>query len=271
MNKSRIFLAVMLVIFCFSQGAYAAKIQGITAEGVYAVDDTHRRVVYSRNKRTKLYPASTVKLLTGLVVLENKNLDDRVVVSSRAVNVEPTKAGLTRGASYSVEDLLEVLLATSANDAAVALAEAVGGSESGFAALMNKKARSLGMKNSHFANATGLPNKSQVTCAYDMVLLTRAAFSHPFIKKVMAKRQIVIAGSDGKRIVRGNHNKLLWRLSNPVVLGKTGYTRTAGHCYAGIAYYKNRCISLVILRSRKPWQDIYSLLGVPQKKKAKRR
>jgi D-alanyl-D-alanine carboxypeptidase len=239
----------------------------VTAQAVYAVDYTNRKVLYAKNHRHKLYPASTVKLLTALVVLDNKDLQDRVTVSSKAVNVEPTKAGLGLGVSYTTQDLLEVLLATSANDAAVALAQAVAGSEAGFARLMNRKAKALGMKDSHFTNATGLPDRSQVTSAYDMAILTRAAFSNSFIKEVMAKRSVTIAGSDGRKITRTNHNKLLWRLSDPQVLGKTGYTRAAGHCYAGIAYYDDKRVSFVILKSRKPWADIYALLGVPRRTK----
>lgn len=177
----------------------------------------------------------------------------------------PTRAGLFAGASYSVGELLEVLLAASANDAAVTLAEAVAGSENAFADLMNEKARELGMHDSHFANATGLPARSQRSSARDLAILTRAAFGHSFIKKVMAEKYVTITDSDGRRISRVNHNKLLWRLEHPQVLGKTGYTRLAQHCYAGIAYFDDRRVSLVILKSRKPWSDIYSLLGVPRK------
>jgi D-alanyl-D-alanine carboxypeptidase len=203
--------------------------------------------------------------MTALVVLDRTDFTREVLVSSRAANAEPTKAGLTEGSVHSVEELLGMLLATSANDAAVALAEAVAGTEDEFAGLMNRRAWELGMKDSHFANATGLPDKSQVSSAHDLALLTRAAFTHPFIEKVMAQKRVTITGSDGKRISRANHNKLLWRLNTPRVLGKTGYTRSAQHCYAGIAYYGDRRVSLVILKSRRPWADIYSLLGVPRR------
>jgi D-alanyl-D-alanine carboxypeptidase len=213
----------------------------------------------------KLYPASTVKLMTALVILDRKDVTEEIPVSSRAASVQPTRAGLTEGASHSVGELLAVLLAASANDAAVALAEAVAGSEDEFAALMNGKARELGMGDSHFTNATGLPDRSQRSSAHDLAILTRAAFRHPFIKKVMAEKRVTITDSDGRKISRVNHNKLLWRLDHPQVLGKTGYTRSAQHCYAGIAYYDDRRVSVVILKSRKPWSDIHSLLGVPRK------
>ncbi len=261
--------AVILSVSPASAASRKTSRSSVTAEAVYAVDYTNRKVLYSRNARKKLYPASTVKLLTALVVLDRLDLQARVQISSGAANVEPTKAGLGLGATYSAEDLLEVLLATSANDAAVALAQAVAGSESAFADLMNRKAKALGMKDSHFTNATGLPDRFQVTTAYDMVILTRAAFSRAFIKNVMSKKSVTIMGSDGRRITRTNHNKLLWRLSNPQVLGKTGYTRAARHCYAGIAYYDDRRVSFVILKSRKPWADIYSLLGAPRRTRQK--
>lgn len=233
----------------------------ITAQAVYAVDTTNRKVLYERNARSKFFPASTAKLLTALVVLDKLDLKDRVSVSARATAVSPTKAGLRRGVTYRVDDLLKVLLANSANDAGVALAEAVAGSESAFAALMNQKAKALGARSSHFENATGLPDSRQVTTAYDLSLITRAALGRKFIAAIMKQKVVTITGSDGQAITRQNHNKLLWRIDEPCVLGKTGYTKVAGHCYAGIAYYDDRRVSVVILKSRSPWQDICLILG----------
>lgn len=237
----------------------------ITAQSVYAVDYTNGKVLISRNARLKFYPASTVKLLTALVVREHKDLKESVRVSRRAVNVAPTKAGLTLGATYSVGDLLKVLLATSANDAGMALAEAVAGSTEQFAVLMNEKAKALGAEDSHFSNPTGLPDKRQVTTAYDLSIITRSAFSDPFIASVMRQKLITISGSDGKIITRPNHNKMLWSKSEPCVLGKTGYTRSAGHCYAGIANYDDGRVSIVIMKSRKPWSDICKILSIAAK------
>ena len=233
----------------------------VTAQAAYAVDYTNRKVLFSRNPRMKFYPASTTKLLTALVVLDKLGLDARVSVSRNAFNASPTKAGLTCGATYSVRDLLKVLLATSANDAGVALAEAAAGSERLFARMMNQKARALGAFDSHFENATGLPDRRQVTTAYDLSVITRAALSNAFVAGVMKQKMVSIRGNDNKQIEGPNHNKLLWRIDEPCVLGKTGYTRAAGHCYAGIAYYDDRRVSVVILKSRKPWRDICLILG----------
>lgn len=268
---SRLFFCGLLFYsFCFlgPQDAFAKgkkkkhKIAGVTAQAVYAIDYTNSKILLSKNSHVKMQPASIVKLLTALVVLEHLGLDEKVSVSSRAVNVEPTKAGLKKGVYYSVSDLLGVLVATSANDAGVVLAEAVAGSEVDFALLMNKKAKELGANYSNFTNATGLPDPKQVTTAYDYSIITREAFSHPFISSVMKKKYVTIKGSDGVVIKRHNHNKLLWRVSEPLVLGKMGYTRRAGHCYAGIAYYGDHCVSIVILKSRKPWDDLNAILGI---------
>jgi len=236
--------------------------KGVTAQAVYAFDYTKGKLLYSRNPHAKFHPASTVKLLTALVVMEQKKLSDRVVAGRQAVNIEPTKAGLNRGVSYSVEDLLEVMLAASANDAAVALAEGISGSEKAFAVLMNRKAKALGLRDSVFTNPTGLPDKRQVTSAYDLALIVRAAMNNPFIASVMKKKSVNISGSDGDQIQKFNHNKLLWRLSYPRVLGKTGYTRAAKHCYAGVAYYEDHKVAVVILKSQKPWADVCMILGV---------
>ncbi|RPI10114.1 MAG: D-alanyl-D-alanine carboxypeptidase, partial [Zetaproteobacteria bacterium] len=219
----------------------------------------------AKNARMKLYPASTVKLLTALVVLDRLAVTETVTVSAKAARVEPTRVGLDEGATHSVGELLAVLLAASANDAAVALAEAVAGTEDRFAVLTNQKARELGMTESRFTNATGLPDRAQQASARDLAILTRAAFQNEFVKRVMAEKHVTLTGSDGKTISRINHNKLLWYLGHPRVLGKTGYTRAAKHCYAGVAYYDDRRVSLVILKSQRPWTDIYSVLGVPRR------
>lgn len=263
---------MFIFLFCFlsfglreawaGKNKRKSKVYEITARAVYAIDDTRSKVLISKNAHLKLQPASIVKLLTALVVLDHLKLDEMVEVSSGAVSVEPTRAGLRKGVCYSVRDLLEVLVATSANDAGVALAQAVAGSEKGFASLMNKKARDLGALDSNFTNATGLPDPKQATTAYDYSIITREAFNQPFIVSLMKKKYVTIKGSDGIVIQRQNHNKLLWRLSDPLVLGKTGYTHRAGHCYAGIAYYDNRRVCVVILKSRRPWEDIYAVLGV---------
>lgn len=274
-NRALFFLFVGIFSWCVSDvsDCYARECarkkrsqNALTAQAACAIDFTSGKIYYSRNARQKFFPASTVKLMTALVVLDHKDVNESVVISHHAASVAPTRAGLTKKAAYTVGDLLKVLLATSANDAGVALAEAVSGSEEKFAFLMNKKARSLGARDSFFTNPTGLPDKRQVTTAYDLSIITRAAFRSPFITAVMKRKCISICGSDGKSITRNNHNKLLWSFTDPFVLGKTGYTKSARHCYAGIADYGDRRVAIVILKSRKPWDDIRWISKIVGKK-----
>jgi len=169
---------------------------------------------------------------------------------------------LSEKESYKVSDLLLCLLMSSANDAGVALAEAMAGTEFRFSLLMNKKAKSWGAKNSFFLNATGLPEykKRQYSTAYDLALFMRKCIEYPALTQMMQKKYATISGSDGKVIKLRNHNKFLWRSSNDLI-GKTGYTRRAKHCFLGLFSKGNKKLIVAIQGSRKPWDDLEYLIG----------
>jgi len=254
----------LYVFNCFAKLEKKASV--VTASSAIVVDLKKNKIAYSKNIHIKRAPASTIKILTALVALERLGPDTIVEVSRNASLAEPSKIWLKPGEKYRSIDLIKAVLISSANDASVALAEAVAGSESQFAKIMNKKARSLGAKNSNFINASGLPAKNQYTTAYDLYRITKAALKNPVIYQIMKKKKTVIQGSDGRSIDLVNHNKLLLKKSYPLVLVKTGYTKSARHCYSGIAYAKNKEYAIVILRSRKPWTDIDNLLGLVKAK-----
>jgi D-alanyl-D-alanine carboxypeptidase len=159
-----------------------------------------------------------------------------------------------------VRDLLTACLVSSSNDAAVALAEAVSGSEREFAKRMNLKARELGMNNTFFVNATGLTDKNhkQYSTAYDLTKLMRAAIQDKQIDETMGITQTVIHGSDGKAIALRTHNKMLWRMPK-FVKGKTGWTYASRHTFVGTNYSPNKSIAFAMLSSKKPWTDIERL------------
>ena len=232
-----------------------------TAKAAIIVDCDNDEFIFSKNIDNKLACASTTKLLTALVALEQIGAMAQVKVSQNSWNVEPSKAGLTKGTTYNSGDLVRAALIASSNDACVALAEAVAGSEAGFAQLMNEKVKRLGAVNSNFVTSSGLPAKNHYSTAYDLYLIARAALRNSFINAAMKQKRVTIKGSDNKIIKLRNHNKLLFRWSSPLVLGKTGYTRKARHCYAGRAYYQDKQYAIVILQSRKPWNDIEALLS----------
>ena len=264
------FLLVSLLVFNLAW-ARQAKGSWITARSFVVMDIDDGKVLYAKQPYLKLAAASTVKVMTAITVLENSPLEKPVIISSRAANVEPSKAYLGEGATYSTYDLLQALLISSANDAAVALAESVAGSQERFAEMMNKKAKALGMRNTRFVNASGLPDKKRhYTTAFDLAILMRYASKNKVFDKIMSMTASAIKGSDGRRIYLTNHNKLL-RNNPKFIIGKTGYTLKAKHCFLGTDHGCTKNIVFCILYSRNPWQDIrrlaaYGLLLEKKKK-----
>jgi D-alanyl-D-alanine carboxypeptidase (penicillin-binding protein 5/6) len=239
------------------------RVPYLTARSAVIVRASDGAILYGKSPLLRLSPASTTKVMTALIVLEGFDLDKEVVISAKAVNVEPTKAGLSKGVKYTIRDLLKACLLSSANDAAVAIAEGIAGSEEEFAALMNKKAGDLGMKDTRFVNASGLPDTQKpYSTTYDLTILMRAACQYPLFIKMMNMKEAVIKGNDGKTIDLRNHNKMLWR--KPGVIGKTGYTFRARHCFVGMDFSQDNPVAFAILGAKKPWEDIGKLLSYGQ-------
>ena len=159
----------------------------VLSEGAILMDADSGAVIYGKNMHEHYYPASITKILTALIVVENCNLDDTVTFSRNAVyNVESgsSSAGIDVGDTLTVRDCLYAMLLQSANEAANALAEHTAGSIDAFAKMMNDKAASLGCKDSHFANPSGLNDPEHYTSAYDYALISRAAFKNPTVPEI---------------------------------------------------------------------------------------
>lgn len=175
-------------------------------------------------------PASTTKLVTAMVVLDHLKPEDPVTVSRNAARTPSVSPHLTPYQKVTVGDLLYLALMRSINGAAVALAEAVSGSEWEFSRLMNSKAEEVGAYNTRFINSTGLPGYGQYITAYDLAKIMKASLSYPMIKEIINTREkIVVAG--GKSFFLKNTNRMLWE-DECYIGGKTGYTRAAHHCLA---------------------------------------
>ncbi len=249
-------------VLFFPPDAFAARPNiRLTAKSCAIVDMQDGVILYAQQPNLKLPPASTTKVMTVLLVREYLPMEQKITISHNATNMPQSKAGLTPGAQYSVEDLVKAALVSSSNDAAVALAEAVAGSEREFANQMNLKARELGMNNTFFINATGLPNKSskQYTTAYDLARLMRVAVKDKRLDEIFGITETSIRGSDGKVIPIRAHNKMLWKIPK-FVKGKTGWTRASRHTFVGTNYSPNKSITFAILSSQKPWTDIERLV-----------
>ncbi len=231
------------------------------------MDAATGRVLYAKNPELRLLPASTTKLMTALVVMEKANLTDVVTVSRRAAGAPPTRAGLKAGDRVTIETLLYAALMKSANDAAVALAEAVAGSEEAFVKLMNRKALAIGVNNTHFINANGLPGKGQYITAYDLSKIMRHAIKHPVLKEILGTRITEISTETGKTMFIKNTNKLLWS-DDDLLGGKTGYTNQAKHCFVCAGEKDNETLIVALLGSPRRdmlWRETEALMGVGSK------
>lgn len=225
------------------------------------VIDAQGQVLYQRNPNVKLPPASTTKVLTVLVALEHANLDERVKVSRRAADAEPSKIGIKPGETYTVRELCYAALLKSANDACIALAEHIAGSEGKYAVLMNRKARLLGALDSRFANSNGLPIKNHYTTAKDLAIILNAALQNPVFTRIATTTDITLSWPGCHPTIKlHNKNKLLTQYAYPV-LGKTGYTLAARHCYVGQTQSSNP-VTVVLLGSKKLWPEARHLLDL---------
>jgi D-alanyl-D-alanine carboxypeptidase (penicillin-binding protein 5/6) len=219
----------------------------ITSKAAILQDLDSGQVLASKSPRAKRPIASLTKIMTALVVLTEANPDDTVVVSGNAAAQPGSSLGLLAGERISVRELMYAILLQSSNDAAVALAEHVGGSVGGFLDRMNDRARRLGMTDTYFTSPSGLDD-SGYSSARDLAIVTRAAFADPlFAKIVQTKFHKVPAPSGPPRRIQ-NRNILLW-LYPGAIGGKTGFTTPAGHCLIAAADHEGVRLLVVALGS----------------------
>ncbi|MBU1888177.1 MAG: D-alanyl-D-alanine carboxypeptidase [Candidatus Omnitrophica bacterium] len=252
---------VIILILLISVAAFAQKALSVTANSAVLMNPLTKKLIYSKNEHQKLAPASTTKIMTAIVVLKNCRLDDKVTVSRYASSMEPSKVDIKEGEVYSVDDLLKAVLLNSGNDASVTLAEAVSGSEKDFADMMTRIAKSIGAKDTNFKNSNGLPAKDQYSTAYDLALIVREAMKYKRFVEIMKMKESEIKElNSGREIKLKNHNKSLWKDTSYSIFGKTGYTKNAGHCFAGyIKYSWWKKVIVVTLKGTKLWDDIEML------------
>lgn len=203
------------------------------------------RMIWARDPDTRHAMASTTKIMTAVVVLENAELDDVVTISARATSIGESEAGLRAGETYTVRELLEALIVHSGNDAAEALAEHVGGSEAAFVEMMNEKAQALGLSNTHFANAHGLDAQDHYTSARDLATLSLYAMRDSYFRRIAGLKSTTIDGGNGPRTVE-NRNTLLGSMIGANGI-KTGWTSDAGFCLAASAMRSHLELIAIVL------------------------
>ncbi len=255
-SKLQYFGEELCVTEDISLGTDETDSQVAEGAGVFNLDT--KEVTYAQNLFEQLYPASTTKILTALIIIENCNLDDMVTVSENAVaqSTDSSVCGLNAGDVISVRNLLYGLLLKSGNDAAVALAEYYAGSTEDFAILMNQKAASLGATNSSFVNPSGLPDENHYTTVYDMYLIFKDAIQYDDFVEIISTAEYTASYTDssGSEVTNSwtNTNRFVTGAKDSpegvtVIGGKTGTTGAAGYCL--VLYSKNekgeRIISIV--------------------------
>lgn len=246
MKKLFIFVLTCIIFFTSS---FATTSLTINATSAIAIDSDSLRILYEKNAFSKKPMASTTKVMTIIVAIENNSLDDIVTISQKAASTSGSSAQLKAGKKIKLEELLYGLMLKSGNDAAVAIAEHTAGSVEGFAKLMNNKAVEIGALNTNFVTPHGLDENNHYSTAYDMAIIASYALKNPTISKIVNTKEKTMYFEDGTSVYLSNTNKLLSLYSGANGV-KTGYTGMAGRCLIGSATKNN-------------WQVITVVFGEP--------
>ncbi|MFZ7103333.1 MAG: D-alanyl-D-alanine carboxypeptidase family protein [Peptococcaceae bacterium] len=257
----KFFLILLTTVFVFTNisGIFAAP--DIYGEAYILIDGKSGQVLLEHEIHKKLHPASTTKILTTIIALEKSKLSDIVTISKNVPLVEGTKVYLREGEKITLEKLLNAVMLHSANDAALAVAEHIAGTQEKFAGLMNEKAQEIGAKESTFVNPHGLTDENHLTTAYDLALLARYAMQNPQFRELAAKKVYDWEGEEWQtRLI--NKNKFLWRMDEATGV-KMGYTSEAKYTVVASAQKDNRELIAVILGSNdnRIWDDARDLLN----------
>ncbi|MGI6224655.1 MAG: D-alanyl-D-alanine carboxypeptidase family protein [Peptococcales bacterium] len=253
-------LFLVLLFFTISTNIELWAAPNIEGKAFVLIDGKTGQVLYGKEIDEKLYPASTTKILTTIIALEKGNLQDMVTISKNVPLVEGTKVYLRAGEKIELEKLLNAAMIHSANDAALAIAEHIGGSEEKFAQMMNEKAKELGVKNSNFVNPHGLTAENHYSTAYDLALISRYAMENPKFRELAQEKVYDWAGEEWQtRLI--NINKFLWRMEESTGI-KSGYTSAARYTLAASAQKNTQELIAVILGSSdaRIWDDAKALL-----------
>lgn len=260
------------------RGLKSPELKDVEGKAVLVMDQGSGKVLYAHNDKKKMYPASTTKILTALIVLEKGELDELVTVGEEAKlrTTDESSAGLQEGDRLSVQDLVAAMMLPSGNDAARTAAVYIAEKETGqklepekalayFAELMNRRAKELGAKNSHFVNPHGLHDPDHYTTAQDIAAIAKAAMNNELFQAIVNETVYYSHGQEGTSAYH-NRNKLIqpdnewyFRGANGI---KTGYTEMAGYCLVGSATRNDEELITVVLHSTElgVWSDSIKLL-----------
>lgn len=235
--------------------------RNLSASGAVILDLQSGQELFARNGNRRRAVGSLTKIMTAVVIAESHKLDEVVTIPSDIGKTDGTVAHLPPGAHFTVGDLLSAMLIASANDAAETLAQFHSGSSAAFVTAMNDRAQMLGLKNTLFANASGLDDTSEWSTPRDMAWLAAFALRNPDIRSRMSTMQVSIKSQEGKKFTLEHTHELL-RKGGAVIAGKTGTTVAAGQCLLSVVTEHGREYLVVLLGSSERYVDMRFVLRI---------
>lgn len=280
MDSLRKILVLFVIVFLFCTYSFSfAEDLSLSGEGAILMDMDTGEILYEKNSHSQLYPASTTKIMTGILAIENGNMEDIVTIDQEVVNLtDGSHIALEPGEELTLEDLVNALLIESANDAALAIAKHISGSIEDFGKLMNEKAKSIGALNTNFINPNGLPNEEHLTTAYDLALIARYAMENEEFRSIVKNYTYTIPVTNRKTQERylKSANRMLYSTEKINVDGKltpikyegvtgvkSGYTIAAQQCLVTSFENDGHRLIAVVLKSngKNIYSDIHKLLN----------
>ena len=258
-QKAILFFLVFSLLFSslmFAPAAVSEKVPlSLSAQSAILIDAESGCVIYEKEASLPLPMASTTKIMTALVALEEMSPEAIITVDPAAVGVEGSSVYLVPGERLTLEALLYALLLESANDAAVAIAIGVAGSVEAFAAMMNERAQQMGLVRTHFENPHGLDHENHYTTARELAEIARAALENELLSTIVSTRKATIphTETEGGRLLV-NHNKML-RMYEGCIGLKTGYTQRSGRCLVSAAKREGLTLIAVTINAPGDWED----------------
>ena len=254
-------LLCLCLLLCVAMPAPAngAVLPAITAEAAVVMDLDTGQVLYGKGEHERRPPASLTKVMTGYLAGKQFQAQQWITVSETAASTGESSLNLKTGDVLTVEALLHGALMKSANDACVALAEYMAGTEKNFVQNMNLQACLLGCKDTNFCNSNGLPAEGHYSSAYDLALMTRAAMQNETFAAIVQKQQYMVHWQDGRQLLVRNTNRLLREYPGAIGV-KTGTTNEAGQCLIAVAEKAGKRVIVVVLKSKNRFYDAVALL-----------
>lgn len=288
MKKIIILFIVFSVLFCTYSFSFGEDLD-LFGESAILIDYDTLEVLYEKNAHKKLYPASTTKILTGILAIENADLNDIITIDQEVVDLrDGSHIALEPGEKLTLKQLLDALLIESANDAAIAIAKHISGSVDSFSKLMNEKAESIGALNTHFVNPSGLPDENHLTTAYDLAIIAKYAMENETFRDIVKnyRGSIPITNKKTEQRLLNSSNRILYSNEKILVDGdyvpiryegvngvKTGYTHAAEYCLVTSLEKDGQKFIAVSLKSNRNniYTDTHKLLnyGMENFKKTK--